>query len=116
MKRKLLVAVPLLMVVALLAWMFRPKHESLGEAFVSESNVMLWNSVAEVRHQIGPLHYGDRVDVLSRRNENVKVRTADGEVGWVDGRLDLDPSPRQRSAKLRAATRALSVQARGTTS
>src|SRR6266849_3453542 len=115
MKRKLLVAVPLLMVVALLAWMFRPKHESLGEAFVSESNVMLWNSVAEVRQQIGLLHYGDRVDVLSRRNENVKVRTADGEVGWVDGRLVMEPSLWQRSAKLLAEARALPVQARGRT-
>jgi len=115
MKRKLLVAVPLLMVVALLAWIFRPKHESLGEAFVSESNVMLWNSVAEVRQQIGLLHYGDRVDVLSRRNDNVKVRTADGEVGWVDGRLVMEPSLWQRSAKLLAAARELPVQARGRT-
>src|SRR6266403_5418114 len=115
MKRKLLVAVPLLMVVALLAWMFRPKHESLGEAFVSESNVMLWNGVAEVRQQIGLLHYGDRVDVLSRRNDNVKVRTADGEVGWVDGRLVMEPSLWQRSAKLLAAARELPVQARGRT-
>src|SRR5260370_12795232 len=98
MKRKLLVAVPLLMLVALLAWMFRPKHESLGEAFVSESNVMLWNSVAEVRQQIGLLHYGDRVDVLSRRNENVKWRTADDEVGCTDARLVLKPSLWPRTA------------------
>src|SRR5258708_27302838 len=100
MKRKLLVAVPLLMLVALLAWMFRPKHESLGEAFVSESNVMLWNSVAEVRQQIGLLHYGDRVVVLSRRYENVKVRTADGEVGWLDGRLFMEPSLSKHSSTL----------------
>ena len=41
MKRKLLVAVPLLCVVALLAWLFRPKHESLGEAYVGERSHML---------------------------------------------------------------------------
>jgi len=35
MKRKLLVAVPLLCLVALLAWIFRPKHESLSEAYIS---------------------------------------------------------------------------------
>lgn len=115
MKRKLLVAVPLLMLVALLAWMFRPKHESLGEAFVSESNVMMWNSVAQVREQVGMLHYGDRVDVLSRRNDNVKVRTADGQVGWVDGRLIMEPSLWQRSAKLLNEARDLPVQARGRT-
>jgi len=36
MKRKLLVAVPLLCLVVVLAWFFRPKHEYLGEAYVSE--------------------------------------------------------------------------------
>src|SRR5262249_37070051 len=80
MKRKLLVAVPLLCVVALLAWIFRPKHESLGEAYVSERSVTLWSSVAQVREQLGVLLYGDHVEVLSRRNENVKVRTAAGLV------------------------------------
>jgi hypothetical protein len=115
MKRKLLVAVPLLMIVALFAWMFRPKHESLGEAFVSERSVMMWNSVAQVRQQVGTLHYGDRVDVLSRHNDNAKVRTADGQVGWVDGRLLTEPSLWQRSAKLLADARGLPVQARGRT-
>lgn len=115
MKRKLLVAVPLLMLVALLAWMFRPKHESLGEAFVSEREVMLWNSVAQVRQQVGTLHYGDRVDLLSRRNDNAKVRTADGLVGWVDGRLIMEPLLWQRSAKLLTEARDLPVQARGRT-
>jgi SH3-like domain-containing protein len=115
MKRKLLVAVPLLMLVALLAWMFRPKHESLDEAFVSERDVMIWNSVAQVRQQVGMLHYGDRVDVLSRRNDNSKVRTTDGQIGWVDGRLLMEPLLWQRSAKLLAEARDLPVQARGRT-
>ena len=46
MKRKLLVAVPLLCVVALLAWYFRPRHESLGAAYVSERTLTLLSSVA----------------------------------------------------------------------
>src|SRR6266851_1759348 len=44
MKRKLLVAVPLLCVVALTAWFFRPKHEYLGEAYVSERSTTLLNA------------------------------------------------------------------------
>jgi len=115
MKRKLLVAVPLLMLVALLAWMFRPKRESLGEAYVSEQNVTLWSSVAQVREQIDVLHYGERVDVLSRHNENVRVRTASGADGWVDGRSLMEPLLWQRSAKLLADVRSLPVQARGRT-
>src|SRR5271168_1535438 len=99
MKRKLLVAVPLLCLVAVLAWFFRPKHETLGEAFISERSVTLWSSVAQVREPLGNLHYGDRVDILARRNDNTKVRTTSG-VGWVDARYLMEPALWQRSAKL----------------
>src|ERR1700686_1427036 len=83
MKRKLLVAVPLLCLVVVLAWLFRPKHEYLGEAYVSERSTTLWSSVAQVREPIDVLHYGDRVDVMARRNDTVKVRTVSGAIGWV---------------------------------
>jgi hypothetical protein len=115
MRRKLLIAVPLLCLVTLAAWMFRPKHEKLGEAFVSERSVTLWSGVAQVRAPVSMLHYGDRVDVVSRRNDNVKVRTAAGTVGWVDGRNLMDPALWQRSAKLLAQVRSMPVQARGRT-
>ena len=100
MKRKLLVAVPLLCLVALLAWIFRPKHESLGEAYVSERTVTLWSSIAQVREQMGVLGYGERVDVLARRNDNVKVRTTSGMAGWIDARYLMEPELWQRSANL----------------
>ena len=115
MKRKLLVAVPLLCVVALLAWIFRPKHESISDAYISERSVTLWSSVAQVREQVGVLLYGDHVDVLARRNENVKVRTANGLIGWVDGRYLMEPDLWQRSAKLLKHASIIPVQARGRT-
>jgi hypothetical protein len=115
MKRKLLVAIPLLCMVGLLAWIFRPKHESLGEAYVSERTVTLWSSIAQVREQLGVLNYGEHVQVLARRNDNVKVRTASGVVGWMDGRYLLAPELWQRSAKLIDQTKAMGVQARGRT-
>src|ERR1700747_775986 len=100
MKRKLLIAVPLLSVVTLLAWYFRPKHELLGEAYVGEKTATLWSSVAQVRQPLDTLHYGDRVDVVGRRNDNIKVRTAAGQLGWVEGRDLMDASLWQRSTKL----------------
>lgn len=115
MKRKLLVAVPLLCVVALLAWIFRPKHEVVGDAYVSERSVTLWSSVAQVREQLGVLLYGDHVDVLARRNENVKVRTASGVIGWVDGRYLMDPELWQRSNKLLKQAAVIPLQGRGRT-
>jgi hypothetical protein len=115
MKRKLLVAIPLLCVVAVAAWFFRPKHETLGEAFISERNVTLWRTIAQVREPIGVLHYGDRVDVLARRNDYVKIRTLGGAVGWVDNRLLMETALWQRSAKLLEQARAMPPQARGRT-
>jgi len=115
MKRKLLVAVPLLCLVVLLAWYLRPKHESLGAAYVSERSLTLLSSIAQVREQIGVLYYGERIEVLARRNDYVKVRTAAGVEGWVDGRYLMDPDLWQRSAKLLAQSKGMGVQARGRT-
>jgi hypothetical protein len=115
MKRKLLVAIPLLCMVVVLAWLFRPKHEVVSEAYVSERTVTLWSSIAQVREQLGVLNYGERVEVLTRRNDNVKVRTAAGVVGWIDGRYLLPPDLWQRSAKLLEQTKTMGVQARGRT-
>src|SRR3984893_8186028 len=115
MKRKLLVAVPLLCLVVLVAWFFRPKHEYVGEAYVSERSTTLWRSVAQGREAIDTLHYGGRVEVMVRRNDNVKVRTVSGLIGWVDARLLLEPVLWQRTVKLLNAAKALPVQARGRT-
>lgn len=115
MKRKLLVAVPLLCLVALLAWFFRPKHQVLSEMFVSERSVTLWSSVAQVREPVGTLHYGERVEVLARRNDNTKVRTSTSGVGWVDTRYLMEPPVWQRSVELLEQARAMPVQARGRT-
>jgi hypothetical protein len=115
MKRKILIAVPLLCLVVVIAWLLRPKHEKLGEAFIGERSVTLWSSVAQVREPLVVLHYGDRVDVVSRRNDSVKVRTAAGQVGWIDGRLLMEPAMWQRSIKLLEQVRAMPVQARGRT-
>ena len=115
MKKKLLIAVPLLALVALTAWFFRPRHETLGEAYVSEKSVTLWSSMAQVRQPLSVLHYGDHVDMLSKRNDFVKVRTSTGAVGWIDGRLLMDPGLWQRCAQLLKRAESLPVQGSGRT-
>ncbi len=115
MKRRLLVAVPLLLLVVVLAWMFRPRHDSQGAAYVSDRNVTLWSSLAQVRQPVATLHYGEKVDVITRRNENVNVRTAAGQTGWVDGGRLVEPALWQRSVELLMRARSMPVQARGRT-
>lgn len=115
MKRKLLIAVPLLCLVGVTAWMFRPKRESQGEAFVSEKLAPVLSGIAQVRQQVGVLHYGERVEVLSKRNEYMKVRTPTGAVGWVGAHQLMEPALWQRSIKLLDQVRNMPVQARGRT-
>src|SRR5207249_937003 len=115
MKRKLVIAVPLLALVAPVAWVLRPKREAQGEAFVSEKVAPLLNSIAQVREQVGMVHYGERVDVIAKRNDYVKVRTSAGTVGWVESRKLMEPALWQRSIKLLDQTRGMPVQARGRT-
>jgi hypothetical protein len=114
-KRKLLIAVPLLILVVVAAWLLRPRRESLGDAYISERSITLWSSVAQVREPVDTLHYGDHVDVLARRNDSVKIRTAAGEIGWIDGRQLLEPALWSRSTKLLQQAQAIPVQAHGRT-
>jgi hypothetical protein len=115
MKRKLLIAIPLLCIVAVAAWIFRPKHDALGEGYIGERSVTLWSGVAQVREPLDALHYGDHVEIVARHNDSVKVRTTSGEVGWIDARSLMETALWQRSAKLLGEAQELPVQARGRT-
>lgn len=115
MKRKLLVAVPLLLLVVIVAWIVRPKHEYIGEAYVSAKSTTLLSSVAQVRQEIGELRFGDHVEVMAKRNEFVKVKTSSGLIGWVDAHQLMDPQLWQRSIALLKKAQDLPVQARGRT-
>ena len=115
MKRKLLVAIPLLVIVVIAAWIVRPKHEYIGEAYVSTKSTALMSSVAQVRQEIGELHYGEHVEMMAKRNEFVKVKTSAGLVGWVDAHQLMDPPLWQRSIVLLKKAQDLPVQARGRT-
>ncbi|HWZ96529.1 MAG TPA: SH3 domain-containing protein [Candidatus Dormibacteraeota bacterium] len=115
MKRKLLVAIPLLILVVIAAWIVRPKHEYIGEAYVSTRSTAILSSVAQVRQEVGELHYGEHVEMMAKRNEFVKVRTGKGIVGWVDAHQLMEPQLWQRSIALLKSAQDLPVQARGRT-
>jgi len=114
-KRSLLLAIPLLAVVALLAWWFRPPAKPIVSAFVSDRNLTLYSSLAQVRTPLATLHYGDSVGVLRRRNENVQVRTKDNLTGWVDGSRLMAPDLWLKCSQLLEQARALPLQSHGRT-
>ena len=103
----------LAVVVLLLYWWLRPKHPSLGDAYVSEKSVTLWTSTAEVRQQVVTLHYGDRVTILAQQAMLEQVRSAAGATGWMDSSGLMDPALWQRSTDLLARAQEMEVQALG---
>lgn len=115
LKRRMALAIPLLLAVVLVAWWVRPRSKLAGEGYINERNVTLYNSLAQVREPLATLHYGDRVEILLRKGEQVKVRSNPGAVGWVEARYLMEPALWQRSAQLLAQGRNLPVQARGRT-
>lgn len=112
------ILIPLILIVAaLLYWKVHsgpPKAISVG--YVADRDVILWNTLAQVREETAEVHYGDRVEVLRVEGTAAQVRTASGTVGWVrDSRQLMDSDLWGKSSALLEKARTLPVQARGRT-
>src|ERR1700719_2534828 len=82
--RKLLLGFAVVLVVCLAAYLkFHHSKPVLEVAYAGNKQVILWNSSAEIREASATLKYGDRLDVLDHFQQEAKVRTNNGLVGWV---------------------------------
>jgi hypothetical protein len=84
------------------------------EAFVGDRSVTLWTSLAQVRQPVTTVHYGERVEIMERQNEQARVRTASGALGWTDQRNLMDSALWHRARDLAEKARSQPVQARAT--
>jgi len=110
--------IPLVLVLAaVLYWKLHsgsPKVISVG--YVADRDVILWNTLAEVRQEVSEVHYGDRVEVVRVEGPASQVRTASGAIGWMrDSRQIMDSELWGKNALLLERARTLPVQARGRT-
>jgi hypothetical protein len=106
-----------LILAALLYWRLHPgSPKVISVGYVAYRDVILWNTLAQVREEVGEVHYGDRVEVLRVEGAAVQVRTPTGTIGWVrDSRQMMDSDLWGKSAGLIERARTLPVQARGRT-
>ena len=78
-------AAPIVLILAaLLYWKLHsgsPKVISVG--YVGDRDVILWNTLAQVRESVGEVHYGDRVEVVRVEGPAMQVRTPSGTIGWM---------------------------------
>ncbi|HSZ19053.1 MAG TPA: hypothetical protein VK770_04635 [Candidatus Acidoferrum sp.] len=110
--------IPILVILAaLLYWKLHsgpPKVLSVG--YVGDRDVILWNTLAQVREEVAEVHYGDRVEVVRVEGTAVQVRAPSGTIGWIrDSRQMMDSDLWGKSASLIEKARAMPVQARGRT-
>ena len=110
--------IPIVLVLAaLLYWKLHagsPKVISVG--YVADRDVILWNTLAQVRESVGEVHFGDRVEVVRVEGTAVQVRAPSGTIGWIrDSRQMMNSDLWGKSASLLQRARTLPVQARGRT-
>src|SRR5580700_1274501 len=106
-------------IVLLLALMLPACKHSGGRvleiAYVSGVEVNLRDRVAAVYEKAGLVKNGDRVEVLDHDRHFVKVRTASGQMGWMEQRYLVGEQVFNELQKLTAENANDPVQALGIT-
>ncbi|MBI3406119.1 MAG: SH3 domain-containing protein [Acidobacteria bacterium] len=116
MVKKIVIAVGALALLSagLIFALHRP--DPVGEeAIVAERNISVWSRLAQVREVVATLRYGEHVFVLDRKGGQARVRTGNGQLGWMDARHLMDPQLWRRISEQTDKTRSMLVQATGKT-
>jgi SH3-like domain-containing protein len=87
----------------------------LEVAYVSGVQVSLRDRVAAVYERTGAVKNGDRVEVLDKDRRFSKVRTASGQMGWMEQRYLVSQQVFDQLQKLTAENQNDPVQAQGVT-
>jgi hypothetical protein len=114
--RKLLIGFALVLVIGFAV--YRHYHHAkapMETAYIGSRQATLWSTTAQVREPVLMMNFGDRVDVLGRFGDQVKVRTASGVVGWADQDQLLSADFWLQAQELEAQTAKLPIEARGHT-
>lgn len=90
-------------------------ERALEDAYAGERTLTVWSRLSQVREPVATLRYGDRISILERRGDNVRVRTANGAVGWLDARRLISADLWDRVVQIRQKAQGMIPQATGTT-
>jgi hypothetical protein len=115
--RKRGVILLLLILAAFGYWRLHPHAPKvIFVGYVADRDVILWNTLAQVKQPVTDLHYGDRVEVVGAEGNAAQVRAASGTIGWLlDSRQVMDEQLWGQSVSLLARAQTLPVQALGHT-
>ena len=94
---------------------FRHPVRSLGVAYVTNREVLVWSTTAQVRERVATVGFGERLEILDHLGDQVKVRTAAGVTGWTSQNDLLSAEFWQKARDLEAKIASEPVEARGHT-
>lgn len=116
MIRKMLLGFAVVLVVVVGLYV-RERHATapLEVAYSGNHSVTVYSTSAQVREPVTTVSFGERLDVLQRFQDQVKVRTADGVVGWVEERDLLSADAWQRMKDMETKADGMTEEARGHT-
>lgn len=116
MIRKVLLGSALLMVLIVALYVrFHHSAPPLETAYAGSRTVTLYSTSAQVREPVATVNFGDRLEVLQRFQNQVKVRTSAGVVGWTEEGDLLSADLWQTLKDLETKSAAMPVVARGHT-
>ena len=116
MIRKVLLGSALLMVLIVALYIrFHHSTPPVESAYAGSRTVTLYSTSAQVREPVTTVNFGDRLDVLQRFQNQIKVRTASGIVGWIEESDLLSADLWETLKDLEAKSATMPVVARGHT-
>jgi hypothetical protein len=114
--RKVLLGSALLLVLVVALYVrFHHSAPPLETAYAGSRTVTLYSTSAQVREAVTTVSFGDRLEVLQRFQNQVKVRTAAGIVGWIEQNDLLSADLWETLKDLEAKSATMPVVARGHT-
>jgi hypothetical protein len=114
--RKVLLGSALLMVLVVALYLrFHHSTPPLETAYAGSRTVTLYSTSAQVREPLTTVSFGDHLEVLQRFQNQVKVRTSTGVVGWTEEGDLLSADLWQTLQDLETKSASMPVVARGHT-
>jgi hypothetical protein len=114
--RKITLGFALVAVICFAAYLkFHNPKAPLEVGYAGNRQITLWSTTAQVREPVVMVSYGDRLDVMQRFQDQVKVRTANGFEGWMNEHDLLSEDLWQKSKDLVTRASTMPVEARGHT-
>ncbi|SRR5579875_161824 len=113
--RKIVLGLLLVSVIITAIYLHRHKKQPVEIGYAANRSVTIWDTVAAVRQPIATVDYGTQLDVLQHFEDEVKVRTPNGAVGWTNTSNLLSSEFWEQMKQLDAQTAKMPVEARGKT-